>query len=373
MSPRAWAEVDLSAIRENTSSIRAFLRHGAQVMTVVKADGYGHGAVNVARAALESGATWLGVATVDEGVRLRESFPSARICVFAAFLHDESEEVVRNRLIPFLSDVESARVLDAEALRQDAHVEAHLEIDTGMGRSGASVDRPAELAESLASMRRLELTGLATHFPSAENDPDFTRDQLGRFIAATKAITESGLNPNILHAANSAGICAVPESHLDLVRAGLLTYGLRPDLPESIPIPAVRPALSLKARIALIRELPAGSSISYGRTHILKRSSRVATIQIGYGDGYPRELSGKGSVLVAGRRAPILGRICMDVTVADVTEIPEAREGDEAVLIGSQGREQIRVQEIARLIGTTVHDVTTRLTSRVNRVYSGET
>jgi len=371
MTSRVWAEIDLSAIRQNIDAIRALVGPRVDLMPVVKADAYGHGMREVARAALKAGAEWLGVASVAEGVTLRPLLPDANICVFAPFDPADAEEIACHRLTPFLSNLDGARALSRAAQRLRTSVHVHLEADTGMGRSGVLPDQVAQVAEQVARMPCIHLTGLATHFPSAEDDPAFTARQLETLNQARKKVEAAGAPLRYVHCASSAAILRYPESRLNLVRPGLLLYGILPAVPPETPIPDLRPALTLKTRVVLIRSLPAGHPISYQRTHTLARASRIATLPVGYGDGYPRALGNAGHALLCGRRAPIVGRVCMDVTLADVTDIPEAAVGSEVVLIGAQGQAQIRVEEIARLIGTTEHDVTTRLTPRVPRIYGG--
>lgn len=370
MRSRVWAEVDLTAIRRNVEAIRALVGRGVDIMPVVKADAYGHGMMEVADAALRAGVKWLGAATVAEGVALRQRFPDTSICTFAPFSAEEAEEIARHRLTPFLSDLERARVLALAAQRLRTVARAHLEADTGMGRSGVLPDQMLRFVEQAMRMPSLLLTGLATHFPSAEDDPEFTRRQVTALQAIHAAVTSAGAPLTYVHCANSAALLCYPESRQNLVRPGLLLYGILPDVPTQVPLPPLLPALTLKTRIALLRALPAGHSISYQRTYTLARAGRIATLPVGYGDGYPRALSNVGQALVCGRRAPIVGRVCMDVTMIDVTDIPEAAVGTEVVLIGAQGSERIRVEEIARAIGTTPHDVTTRLTARVPRIHA---
>jgi alanine racemase len=368
MLTRAWAEVDLDALRHNVQAIREFIGPACAVMAIVKANGYGHGITQCAKAAVQAGASWLGVATVEEGVELRTLLPDTPICLITPFLVEDASTIVQHEITPFVSDLSSASALDEAARSLGRRTNAHLEVDTGMGRSGVTADGAGELAAALANLRNLQVTGLATHFAS-EEDPDSCERQLELFRDAEGEVHAAGLRPELLHSANSGALIRYPQSRMDLVRPGLLVYGIVPEHSPNVPRPEVRPVLTLRARVALIRELADGSSISYGGTHTLRRRSRVATLPIGYGDGYPRALSNKGSVIIRGRRAPILGRVCMDMMMIDVTDIPETFAGDEAVLIGRQGDENIGVEEIARLAETTEHDVTTRLTERVARVY----
>ncbi len=373
MTPSVWAEIDIAAIRDNLAAIRSFVGPSTDVMAVVKANAYGHGIGIVSRAAWEAGARWFGVGTVQEGAYVRGELTDSHICLFSPFLAGEESEIVRARLIPLLSSEEQAERLSAECRNQSADIEVHLEIDTGMGRSGMQPSVAVSQAERIVGLPGIRITGAATHFPCGDTDAEFSRDQARQLATLESDLRERGIRLDVIHAANSGGTLLAPEARLSLVRPGLLMYGIHPVAIGHERLPGVRPALSLKTRVALIRELPAGHTISYGRTHVLSRPSRVATLPVGYGDGYPRELSNRGGVLIRGKRAPILGRVCMDMTVVDVTEVPDAEVGDESVLIGYQEALRITAEEIAESIGTTEHDVTTRLTERVTRVPVGRT
>ena len=368
MTARVWAEIDIAAIRDNLAAIRSYVGPQTDVMAVVKANAYGHGLDIVTRAAGEAGAGWFGVATVAEGAAVRRILPDSSICLFAPFLGGEEEEIVRAGITPLLSSEREAALLSAECERQSASVDVHIEIDTGMGRSGTLPEEASKLASAVQQYPRLRLSGVATHLPSGDTDPEFTAAQVRAISDVVERLTHEGARLEVIHAANSGGTITAPAGRFNLIRPGLLMYGIRPIAVPAAQIPEVRPLLSLKTTVALIRRLPEGRSISYARTHILTRPSIVATLPVGYGDGYPRELSNRGHTLIGSQRAPILGRVCMDMTVVDITEIDGVREGDEVVLIGGQGTESIRTEEIAELIGTTEHDVTTRLTERVTRV-----
>lgn len=369
MSQRTWAEIDLAAIRHNITSIRGLIGLRVELMAVIKANAYGHGLAEVARASVLAGAEWLGVATVEEGVTARSVAPGTPICVFSPFAHDEAEDIVRHRLVPLIGEIESAKAVSRAALAVRGGGHLHLEVDTGMGRTGVLPEQVGRLANQVARLPCVLVTGLAAHFASAEDDAGFTEEQIGRFNRAADDVEATDTRLEHRHCANSAGLLLYPEARMNLVRTGLLVYGILPAVPPDTPAPELHPALALKSRISLVRSLPAGHTISYSRTHTLRRASRIAVVPAGYGDGYPRELSDRGRVLVGGRQAPIVGRVCMDVTMVDVTGIDNAVVGSEVVLIGTQGREEMRAEEIARIIGTTPHDVTTRLTDRVPRVY----
>lgn len=368
MTRRLWAEIDLGTLRRNVREMLRYV-HPSDVMAIVKADAYGHGMEAVSAACLAAGARWLGVATVGEGLALHASFPRARIALTAPFLPEEAEAIVGGRLAAFVSSMEQAQALSAAAVRMGETASIHLEVDTSLARSGVSVEEAADLAPRIARLPGIFLEGICTHFACADEDAASTERELAGFHQVRTDLARIGIKVPVAHCAASAALVTLPASRMELVRPGLLIYGILPSTPFDTEMPAVSPVLSLKSRVALVRALPAGRGVSYGHTHILQRPSRLATIPAGYGDGYPRALSNKGAVLIAGRRAPIVGRVCMDVTVVDVTDIPEAQVGSEVVLIGTQGDERITVEEIARLAGTTSHDVTTRLTQRVERVY----
>ncbi len=366
---RVQAEIDLSAIRHNMQLICSLMGLRVSVMPVVKANAYGHGAAEVARTVHAAGAEWLAVATVEEGVSLRKLLPYASICLLSPFSYDLAEEIIVHRLTPVVGDLEAARALSRTAQRLRTGIKIHVELDTGMGRSGFLTDLAVKHCEIISRMTSVVITGLCTHFPSAEDDPDFTHAQIASFLMIKKQVEAADILLMHQHCANSAALLRYPESRMNMVRPGLLIYGIHPDIPAEFRIPDLRPALTLKSVIAQVRPLPAGHSISYGRTHTLSEPRRIATVPVGYGDGYPREMGNAGCALVAGRRVPVVGHVCMDVLNLDVTDVPDASVGMEVVLIGAQGEERITVEEIARIVQTTEHEITTRLTARVPRVY----
>ena len=389
---RAWIEVDLNAIRANVGAVQTWIGPASRVMAVVKADAYGHGMVPVAQAAVAAGAGWLGVATVDEGITLRQAGVTAPICLICPCALDEVPFLLEHKLTGMIGDAQTLDALAEAAATTTAlqsgmsaaGVEIHLDVDTGIGRAGVPPSEAAALWQR-AVRAGLRVTGVATHFFDADNpDEAPTRLQEAAFAQALAALHDAGARFDWIHADNSPATLRRACPSANLVRPGLLLYGIAPfqtQEEESIDLfprllhsstpPLFQPALALKARIATVRELPVGHSISYGATARLSRPSRVATALIGYGDGYPRRLSNVGHILVRGQRAPILGRVCMDQTVLDVTDIPDAQAGDVAVCIGAQGAERIAVEEIAARIDTTPHEITTCLTARLPRVYIG--
>jgi len=364
------AEIDLGAIRENVLLACRLAGPAAQVMAVVKADAYGHGAAPVARTALAAGATWLGVAVPEEAVVLREAGIRSRILVLGPIAPEQAELVVDHGLDQCVSDPAQADALDRMARRRGRVVSLHLKVDTGMGRVGLPPREVRPAADHLARLPAIRLAGLMTHFADADaDDPAFTQEQMARFEAAAQALREAGIADSLRHAANSAALLSHSASRLDMVRPGILLYGCPPRRGRRPADPALRPALRLRTSITQVKDVRAGDSVSYGRTFVASRDVRIATIPIGYADGLPRLLSNRGQALVRGRRASLVGRVCMDMTMVDVTALPEVRAGDEAVLIGRQGDEEITADEVAELAGTISYEILCRIGPRVPRIY----
>jgi alanine racemase len=363
------AEIDLGAIAKNVECAARLAGPAAAIMAVVKADGYGHGAVPVARTALASGATWLGVAIPEEAAPLRAAGLDCRILVLGPIRPEQAELVVTLRLDQCVTDAGQAEALARAAAPRDRVVPLHLKIETGMGRVGIAPDRAPEVAARIAALSGVRLDGVMTHFAEAEaEDQGFTRAQLATFTATVEALRAAGVRPALRHAANSAALLYVPEARLDLVRPGIMLYGWHPR-GGGCRDPVLAPALRLRAAVSQVKDVPRGSSVSYGRTFIALRDTRVATLPLGYADGVPRALSNRGQVLIRGRRAPIIGRVCMDMLMVDATTIPDVGIGDEAVLIGRQGDSEISADEVAALLGTISYEVLCRIGPRVPRVY----
>ncbi len=366
---RAWAEIDLDAIASNTRLLKQWLSP-AKILSVVKANGYGHGLIPVAEACIAGGAAMLGIAAVEEGIALRQAGITLPIVLICPVCPQDAEAVLALDLIPNVGDSALLHAFIAEGIKQKKRPAIYLEIDSGMGRSGA-YGQASELLWRETWEANVEVIGLSTHFANADNsDITYSKRQvddfeLTRFHLESLQFTEFG----DISVAASHGMLRFGAAGGTVVRPGLLTYGIVPQIDADAP-EGLRPGLTLKARVATIRELPAGHNISYGLTHTLRRDSRVATVLIGYADGYPRRLSNNGSMLVHGQHAPILGRISMDQTVIDVTDIPDAVAGDETVCIGIQGDKSITVSEIAQQIGSIEHEVLTAFSLRVHRVYS---
>ncbi len=368
----AWAEVDLDAVRHN-ATVLAGLARPAALCAVVKADGYGHGAVPVARAALEAGATWLAVAVVEEGLLLRHAGIDAAILLLSEPPPDAMAPALAYGLTPTLYTRAGVEAAAAAAGRARNPVAVHVKVDTGMHRVGASPDAVAAVARAVEDTASLRLEAMWTHLAVAD-DPaqdDFTALQLRRFEEVRQRLAAAGIRPDLLHAANSAGAIAHPSSHYDLVRCGIALYG-HPPGPALAGKVDLRPALSLKARVALVKELPAGERLSYGRCYEVRSHSRVATVPLGYADGVPRRLSSVGGeVLVGGSRRPVAGTVTMDQFLADCGPSAPVAAGDEVVLIGRQGGEEITAEEWADRLGTISYEVLCGIGARVPRSYLG--
>jgi len=374
--PRAWAEVDLGAVRHNVGLLVAATAPAA-VCAVVKADGYGHGAVPVARAAVDAGARWLAVATAEEAAELRAAGFDLPVLLLSEPPPDEVDEVVGLALrTTVYSEVAIEQLAKAVARGGGARLRVHLKIDTGMHRVGADVAAAVDRARAVLERPELDLEGVWTHLAVADEPGNpFTGQQLVRFDAAVAALAHAGVRPAVVHAANSAAALVLPAARRDLVRCGIAVYGV-PPAPALADCLALRPTLSLKARVAMVRVVPRGDGISYGLHHRCERDSVIATVPVGYADGVPRALFREGGdVLIRGRRRPMAGAVTMDQLMVDCGPAgdPAAEAvtaGDEAVLIGAQGDEWVTADEWAAKLGTIAYEVVCRIGARVPRVYT---
>ncbi|MGE5571675.1 MAG: alanine racemase [Bacteroidota bacterium] len=370
------AEVDLTSISRNIGAIRRRVGPGPEIMAVVKADAYGHGAVQVATTALTSGATWLGVALVEEGVVLRKSGIIAPILVFGQLFPNQARRALHYSLSCTVSTYEFAEALSVAATQEGKRGKCHVKVDTGMGRIGVPPRQAASFVRRVAMLPNVEVEGIYTHFASADaDDKTFACEQLSRFMGVIEALRTAGVQIQFRHAANSAACVDIPEARLDMVRPGILMYGLSPFSTERFQKLKkemdIRPALSLKTRVSFLKRVPAGTPVSYGSTYVTKEDTVIATLPVGYADGYSRGLSNRGEVLIRGRRLPIVGRICMDQCMVDVGSL-EVEVGDEAVLIGRQGDQEIAAEEVADKLGTISYEVVCAIGKRVPRVYSSQ-
>ena len=368
--PPTIASVDLSALTSNLRQARQFLSPGCDILAVVKADAYGHGAVAVARALAREGVTRFAVATIQEGAQLRDDGIRAQILVMGALPPAQLADLLGYALTPVIYEPNIAEELAARLGAQPIPYPVHLKVDTGMGRLGLLPDQVLPLLQSTAFQGALRLEGLMTHLADADNaDPAYTKIQIERFQVVLAGLRQAGLSVPLIHAANSAAILGHPAAHFNLVRPGIMLYGYS-TAPQSGQAATLQPVLSLRSRIAQVRSLAQGDSVSYNRSFVATRPSKIAVLPIGYADGYSRALSNRGHVLVRGRKCPVVGRVCMDMTLIDVTDLPEIRPGDEAVLIGRQGADAILATDLAAWSGTIPYEVLCGIGPRVPRVYS---
>lgn len=353
--------IDLAALSHNLGVVRDRTGPDVRVMAVVKADAYGHGLVPVARRLVESGAEALAVMDVDEAVRLREAGLRSAVCVLAGLGPADLDEVVAHDLTPFLYEFALARDLDRAAQRRVRPVRVHLKIDTGMNRLGIPADEAMGFLEAVRGLRHLIVTGLATHLAEADVlDSDFTREQLSRFEHVLGAARAMGFSLTENSAANSAAVLTRPEARFDLVRPGLMLYGADPFQGEAGSF-GLRPVMHLVCPVIQVKKVKAGQAVSYGRTWVAERPTKLAVLPVGYAHGLSRRLSESGYALIRGCRAPIRGRICMNLTLADVTDIPGVEVGDEAVLLGVQQGEILSAQAMADQMGAIPYEIFTSI------------
>ena len=365
--------MDLDALRGNLAWLRHRAGPAVQILAVVKADAYGHGLKEIAAVLMQSGVDVFGVANLEEALAVRKVGKGWPILILGAALPGEVESAIEHGLALTLSSLDEARLFSeiAERLRKPAR--AHLKIDTGMSRLGAAPEEALALFEAARALPRLQLEGVCTHFASAEENAAFTRRQKHQFHASVAAMQEAGADFEYIHASNSAAVLRESDPFCNTIRPGLLVYGIVPAgrRPRGRAVEGLRPALSWKCRIGLVKTLKRGAKVSYGGTFTAPREMRVAILTAGYGDGYLRSGSSRACVLIGGKRCPILGRITMDQMVADVSAVEHPQAGGEAVLIGAQGGERITTSDVAEWCGTIPWEILTNITYRVPRVYLG--
>jgi len=364
-------EVNLDAIAHNVRAIKSHIGPRVDLIAVVKANAYGHGALQIAQTALRHGASRLAVGRTGEGIALRQAGISAPILVLSYTPPDMVDAAVTHHLTLAVTELAVAGALSAQAVTLGQRVPVHVKVDTGMGRFGLLPDEVLPFVEQVAALPGVLIEGVFSHFATADAaDKTYTRQQFATFQAVRARLDTAGYRIPLCHIANSAATLDLPDMHLDAVRCGIAIYGLRPSDTVESTLP-ITPALSLKSRVARVHTLPAGASISYGRTYITPRAMPVALIPVGYGDGYHRLASNRGAVLINGQRAPIVGRVCMDQFAVDVSGVGPVQVDDEVVLIGSQGDACITAEEVAQWAETINYEVTTALLPRVPRLYSG--
>ena len=355
------AHVDLDRLQHNLGEIRRVVGPRVKVLAPVKGDAYGHGLVRSALALEQAGVDWFGVALVEEGKALRAAGITRPVLCLGGIGHRGAAEVLEHQLTPMVFDLEAAERLDAEAARRGVQLDVHLKVDTGMGRLGVPSGQWDRFLDRFADCMNLRVQGLATHFAEADTDATFTRLQLRRFQDALAAARLRAFEPSLLHTANSAGSLAFPEARYDMVRPGLALYGVAPMPGLELDL---RPVMRVTTEVLFVKNVPAGYGISYGRRWVAPRPTRLATLPVGYADGYPRSLSNRAEVLVHGHRCPVRGAVCMDMILVDVTEVPQrVRPGDTVELLGPG----IGAEELAQHAGTIAYEILCGFSERVPR------
>ncbi len=367
--PTSWIEVSRAALSSNLLEIRKLLSPHVKILAVVKADAYGHGAPAAARVFQQAGAEFLGVASSEEGGELREAGIRGRILIMGCCLPDEASDIVERDLIPTVCDVEFARSLSAAARKAGTDARVHVKIDTGMGRIGVRPEDACQFVHELMALGSLSVEGICTHFPSAdENDPAFTLGQVRLLEEAVRSLAGLGCRIPIVHAANSAAVSALPQAQFDMVRVGLALYGIRP-APHTFAQSDLRPALSFKTRVVFVKNVPAGTSVSYGRTYVTEEPATLATLPCGYRHGLSWQLSNKGHVMIHGKKAPIAGRVCMDQTIVNVGHIPGVLAGDEVTVYSPDRGSGLTVEDVAEMLKTIPYEVLCHLDKKIPRLY----
>ena len=362
----AWAEINLQALRHNYREIKKQLAEGVKLCAVIKANAYGHGATVAARVALEEGAAYFAVAALSEAIELRQAGFTTPILVLGLIDPKDAAEVVDYDLTQVVCDLELAKALSAEAQAQDRKVKVHLKVDTGMGRIGVRKDEIGALAAEIAQLPNVVIEGMFSHFATADSkDKTYAKKQLTAFREAVDAVEAQGVKLSLRHIAESAAILEIPEAHFDMVRAGIIQYGLWPSEEVTHPID-LQPVMTLKAKITWLKTVQEGESIGYGRRFIASRTSRIATLPLGYADGYLRSYTQHGHVMVHGQKAPFAGVGCMDQMMVDVTDIPDVQVGDEVILFGTP---ELTIDEVAGWGQTINYEVPCLLGARIPRVY----
>ncbi len=380
-SPLVWKQIDLDAIGHNLRVLKSLTTAGTSIMAVVKADGYGHGAVRVAETALANGADHLAVARFHEALELREAGIAAPILILGYTRDDEIDQLMALDLTFTVFDLESAQMLSKKAVARGGTIKAHLKIDTGMGRLGILPDSRrrdsalkgeavAEVA-IIAGLKGIELEGIYTHFASADcRDKAYADYQYKVFTDFIGELKAQGMEFPLVHCANSAAVIEMPRSHFNMVRIGITMYGLAPSEEVKTDHLDLKPAMEIHSIVTSVKKVPKAFKVGYGMTYVTEAESVIAAVPVGYADGYSRLLSSKGSMLIRGKRAPIAGKICMDQTLIDVGHIPGAKPGDRVVILGIQEEEAITADEIAGLTNTINYEVVSSLTARVPKIYS---
>jgi alanine racemase len=365
----AHLEINLKALASNVRNIKRKLGQKVELLAVVKADGYGHGAYQISKVALKSGAGSLGVAFLEEGIELRKKGIRAPILILSPEFYSREKESIDYNLMPVVGDSDFVHNLNREAKKQNKIARVFLKIDTGMRRYGIEPSSALDFVKGVQKLKNIRLKGVLSQFSTTEDsDKEFAEKQLFLFKKAVEQLEELNGNRLVRSIANSGAFLKLPQSYFDQVRVGILIYGIYPS-PKTVKRMEVNPVMSLKSRIVQIKEVEKGESVGYGRTFITKRRTKIGTIPLGYADGYPWQLSNKGEVLVKGKRVPVIGRVCMDAFMIDLTALKDVKTGEDVVLLGKQGKEKIEVHQIAGWAKSFSYEIVSRMGQRLPRVY----
>ena len=365
-----WAEIDLNAVRENLACVKGLINNDKAIMAVVKANAYGHGLCRISEVLIDEGVDYLGVATVDEALKIRKSGINVPILVLGSVLEEEADIAVRNNITLTLCDERLLNILSDLAKATNLKPMVHVKIDTGMGRIGVWHEEATDFIKKVAKEKEIELEGVYTHFSSAARDKVFTQMQIESLDKVLKEVREKGIEIKYTHAANSVAVVDWKDAHFNMIRTGIMLYGVYPKKNFKKQF-KLKPVMNLKTKIVHLKDTPAGRSISYGRTYITQKATKIATIPIGYADGYGRILSNKAEALINGQYVKVVGMVTMDQTILDVGHIPDVKVGDEVILIGRQGDAEIHIEKVAKLAGTIPYEILSQITDRVPRIYKG--
>ena len=365
-----WAEIDLAALAHNFREVKKMVGPKVGVIAIVKAQGYGHGMVQVSRPLEKEGVNYFGVTSPSEAFLLRKEGIKLPILILGPTILDQAKEIIEKDITQTICTKEMALILQGECKKLKKRLNVHIEVDTGMGRTGVPYQRALKLIKEIIKIPELVVEGIFTHFSTAdEEDKSFTKEQIKRFKGVLEKLEGEGIDIPLRHAANSAGVLNFPESYFNMVRPGLALYGIYPSEYVSRSLD-LHPVMSLKSKVIYLKRVKKGATISYGKTYVTNKNTTIAILPIGYEDGYNRLLSNKGEVIIREKRVRIAGRVCMDQTIIDVGGVPDVKVSDEVVLIGEQEREGVSVEELAKKVETVPHEVVCRIAERVPRIYT---
>jgi alanine racemase len=381
--PLTWAEIDLNAYAHNIKELRRKTNPDAMLMAVVKADGYGHGAAEVAREALQNGAQWLGVARINEAVELRKAGLEAPLLILGYTPAEHAELLIEHELTQTVYSHANAEKISSKAGKLGKKINVHIKVDTGMGRLGlvanalvsdkkirAANPDPQDAIAKISSLAGLDVQGIFTHFATADSaDKSYANQQLEIFLELLHQLNRNGLQPAIRHAANSAALMDMPAAHLDMVRPGIATYGLNPSDEINLENLTLKPVMTLRSRIIHLKKVSAGFNVSYGITYQTDKPTTIATVPVGYADGFNRLFSSNGQMLVHGQKVPVIGRVCMDLTMLDLGDVPGVEIEDEVVIFGRQDNATITADDLASQLNTINYEIVSTILPRVARVY----